>query len=410
MSKVFATKARFLSGYETLLCHPLYAEKVFADLHAPDHSPEAFDRMRGEDGASGYGGYRIENGTALVPIMGSLISRGTFAGPRFGMTSYEGLRSELRAATADAAVSRIALLIDSPGGAVSGIDATAAAILTAAQRKPVTAYVQGMAASAAYWLASQADEIVASPLAEIGSIGVVSAHVDVSKAMESYGIKVTLLHSGARKIDGNPYEPLPDDVRAEWLKSLDALRLQFAAAVADGRGIKAEQALATEAATYLAEEAQGLGLIDRIGFLDDELNPAQSATILRFPPAAGRQDKITGEGVASAVPSGASEKDRISAILMADAARGREDFARYLALETDISVGEALAALSHAPKAQDPALAAPDPAAQLNAEMAAYGNPRVGADGGKSFDSMSDYEKGAASMKALLAKVGDVTG
>ena len=93
---------------------------------------------------------------------------------------------------ADPAVKAIVLSIDSPGGTVDGTDNLANAIFAARGKKPIVALGDGTLASAAYWIASGADQIFASDnSAKIGSIGVVATHEDYSRAEENAGVKVT---------------------------------------------------------------------------------------------------------------------------------------------------------------------------------------------------------------------------
>jgi len=254
-----------------------------AELLALAAEPRADTTMRGERNPDApWGSYRVENGAAIIPVRGVLVTDGAFVGGRWGVTSYEGLRAELRRAAEDPKVSKIVLAINSPGGMVAGIDSAAAAIGAARARKPVVAMVEGMAASGGYWLAAQAHEIVVSPLSEVGSIGVIATHVDASAALAGAGLDVSLIHSGAHKVDGNPFEPLPDNVRADMQADVDRLRNAFAAAIAAGRGarLSADAALATEAQVYPAAEAVRIGLADRVGTLEDVLgsSPASRAS------------------------------------------------------------------------------------------------------------------------------------
>ena len=119
------------------------------------------------------------------------------------------------------------------------------------QTKPVTAFVNDMAASAAYGIASAANEIVVSPTSIVGSIGVVMLHADRSGELAAQGVKPTLIFAGSHKVDGNPFEPLSDAVRADLQASVDAHYRQFLDTVAAGRGRKltADMARATEART-----------------------------------------------------------------------------------------------------------------------------------------------------------------
>jgi ClpP class serine protease len=177
--------------------------------------------------------------------------------------------AQLDAALADPAVNGIALEIDSHGGEVAGAFDLADRIRAARARKPVRAFVAEAALSAGYAIASQADRIILPRTGEVGSIGVVTMHVDMSGALADGGYAVTLIHAGAHKVDGNPFEPLPDTVRAEWQADLESVRQIFVATVEAGRGARLPRgaALATEAAILRGADAVAAGLADEVAEL-----------------------------------------------------------------------------------------------------------------------------------------------
>lgn len=217
-------------------------------------------------------GYSVIGGVAVVPVVGTLVRRGAWIGAKSGVTSYEGLSAMIRAAAANPDVRAIALEIDSFGGEAMGVFELAADIRAARDAKPVYAFVSHYALSAGYAIASQATEIIAPDTAKAGSIGVVMLHADFSKSLEKDGIAITMIHSGAHKVDGNPYEPLPEEVRSKMQEEGDRLWSRFAMEVEAGRGkrMTAAAALKTEAAVFLAPEAKARGLIDKVS----ELRPA----------------------------------------------------------------------------------------------------------------------------------------
>jgi capsid assembly protease len=396
-------------GYDALLVHPAYAERAVRAGLSQARNAARFNDQGGERI------YRLEGETALIPIMGTLIPRGQFLN-FYGLTSYEGIRFALRTASTDPKVERIVLLVDSPGGYVAGVDAAAAAIRAARGRKPVTSVVEGMAASAAYWLAAQADEIVASPVSELGSIGVVQTHIDISRLYDDLGVKVTLLHAGAKKVDGNPFEPLPDRVRGEMKARLEDLRLKFAEAVVAGRpALLPDDILRTEAATYLAEEAISRGLADRVGLLEDVLTmpagvrrlaplirPAQGLgrpSSLSSPLAAGApqmSDYERGAAYALALLGKTPTEDRQSGAIGVAAAqnRGSESFS------TDYERGAA-AALALLGKSAADDRHSRTGGASMRVE------PRLLVSSSRSADHdyfQSDYERGAAAARKLLGR------
>lgn len=210
--------------------------------------------------------YALIDGVAVIEISGVLVHRGAWIGQSSGQTSYEGIAAQLAAAASDPLVHGIALEIDSFGGEVAGVFDLADAIRAARNAVPVWAFVAEHAFSAGYALASQADRIILPRTGAVGSIGVVVMHADLSGQLSDAGVTVTLVHSGAHKVDGNPYEPLPDPVRARIQGEIDGLRGLFAETVGAGRGrrLTAEAALATEAECYRGAEAVAVGLADEV--------------------------------------------------------------------------------------------------------------------------------------------------
>ncbi|WP_128515425.1 S49 family peptidase [Tabrizicola thermarum] len=210
--------------------------------------------------------FAVVDGIAVIEIAGTLVHRGAWIGQSSGLTSYERIAAQLQAALADPAIRGIALDIDSFGGEVAGAFDLADRIRAARQVKPVQAFVADHALSAAYALASQADRIILPRTGAVGSIGVVAMHSDMSGALDQKGIAVTLIHAGARKVDANPYQPLPEAVRDRIEGELEDLRQLFAETVAEGRGrrLDTSQALGTEAAVFRGEAAVFAGLADEV--------------------------------------------------------------------------------------------------------------------------------------------------
>mgnify|MGYP000349549479 CR=1 FL=1 len=224
--------------------------------------------IEGMDGERGGGRcYDTFHGVAMMPIEGTLVHKLGGVDPWCGMTGYDQIAYKMREAMDDPDVKAIWLDIDSPGGEVSGcfdLCDEIAACSAANGGKPIWGFVNEMACSAAYAIASQCDQIIMPRTGVVGSIGVLTMHVDFSKALAMDGIKPTLIHAGSHKVDGNAYEPLPDSVRADIQASLEKVRLLFADTVARGRKTTRAKMLATEARCYDAQEALGVGLIDAV--------------------------------------------------------------------------------------------------------------------------------------------------
>ena len=176
------------------------------------------------------------------------------------------------------------LELDSPGGEVGGlfdlVDRIGA--LRESSGKPLWAVAGEAALSAAYAIASAADRLYVTRTAEIGSIGIVAAHVDESGADAMAGRKWTLVHAGARKTDGNPHEPLSDRALAAIQADVDALHAELCALVARNRRLTPEAVRATEAAIWRGKAGIAAGFADRLGTLDQAL--ADLAASLDPPP------------------------------------------------------------------------------------------------------------------------------
>ena len=210
--------------------------------------------------------YPVVDRIAVIEISGVLIHRGGWIGQSSGQTSYEGIAAQIEAAANDPAVRGLALEVDSFGGEVAGVFDLADRIRAIRGRKPVWAFIAEHAFSAGYALASQADRILLPRTGALGSIGVVVLHADLSGQLDQDGVRVTLIHSGQHKVDGNPYQPLPEAVRDDIQREIDVLRFLFAETVAAGRSGRLSQdaALATEAATYRGADALAAGLADEV--------------------------------------------------------------------------------------------------------------------------------------------------
>ena len=156
----------------------------------------------------------------------------------FADSDYSQIRASVRRALADPSVKTVDLVIDSPGGSVLGLPETADVIHAANRVKPVRAFVGGIAASAAYWLASQAGTITLTPSGEVGSVGILDLHADISKALENAGVKLTAVTAGEHKVERAPFIPLTDDAKANMQEHVSAWYGDFLSAIRRGRGAR----------------------------------------------------------------------------------------------------------------------------------------------------------------------------
>lgn len=223
-----------------------------------------------DDEASGPKPYQVVRGVAVIPVEGTLVNKLGTMQPFSGMTGYDGIRANLSLALADPAVRAIALDIDSPGGECSGLFDLADAVYNARGEKPIWSILSECAFSAAYALASATDRITVPRTGGTGSVGVIYMHVDMSKALQQNGVKVTLVRYGERKAEGNEVEPLTKDVLARIQADVDETGELFVETVARNRGMSTDAVRATQADTFLG--AAGV----KVGFADEVMSPAEA--------------------------------------------------------------------------------------------------------------------------------------
>jgi signal peptide peptidase SppA len=197
----------------------------------------------------------IEDGIGVIAIEGPILRKPDLIARVFlGATSSEEIGEALREAATRPEIKAVFLNIDSPGGTVAGTPELAAAVASLNERKPVYAFSSGLMCSAAYWVASQARAIYATPSAQVGSIGVVQAVVDSSAAIDKAGIKVEVFSVGKYKAMGAPGTALTDDQRELIQSNLAEIAAEFHDAVLSrGRAIPAE---AMEGQTFSGKQAQ----------------------------------------------------------------------------------------------------------------------------------------------------------
>jgi capsid assembly protease len=314
-----------------------------------------------DDWRSAYRPYSVSNGVLQIHVKGVLLNGfpwqlGSYA------TGYEYIHEAMKRGMDDDEVKGIALIIDSPGGMVAGNFDLVDRIFEMRGKKPIKAYAAESAYSAAYSIASAANEIVVTRSGSVGSVGVVTTHVDYSEALTKQGIKVTYIYAGKHKVDGNSTEPLPENVRAKIQGRIDALYSEFVGIVARNRGIDEKAVRKTEADVFDAKAALEVQFADRIGSLDDEITAfTASFTQEEDDDMADKNQAqtFTESDVANARAEGIAEgrKDgaqaavaRINAIMDSDAGKARPKAAINAALKTSMPADEATAFLATLPE------------------------------------------------------------
>jgi signal peptide peptidase SppA len=228
-------------------------------------------------------------GYAVLPIQGVIAPRMNLLSNFSGGTTFEELGQQFEALMANKAVRTIVLDINSPGGSVAGATEFSRQILAGRTKKAVIAQVHPMAGSAAYWIASAASKIHASPSSMVGSIGVYAIHDDLTASLEKLGVKRKVLSAGEGKADGVEGTALSAAGEARRQSLIDDAYARFVGDVVKGRGkgVTADRVRNEwKAHVYSADQALALGLIDRICTLTDTIAEFDSGEPSRMAAAA----------------------------------------------------------------------------------------------------------------------------
>ena len=335
---------------------------------------EMFTTRRGERTERGY---RVVDGVAVISAMGGLVHRTKLAADSSLLIGYNDLAADVEDALGKSDVHAIALVMDSPGGEVAGAFELAERIYAARGRKPIVAVADGMAASAAYLAASAADEVVLTNTSYVGSIGVVMRHVDFSRALANDGITVSHIFAGEHKIDGNPYQPLSDAVRAALQADIEGLYQMFVQAVAKHRGMDEQAVRDTRAGVYRGVAAVAARLADRIGTVDAvvaELATRRTHTVatavgISLQPWETSMSESSANAAAAdpAAPAGATTTTTTAA---APATASQADLDKARAEGAAAERARVTAITSHANAAANPAITQQCIATGLSAEQA----------------------------------------
>lgn len=331
---------------------------------------------------SAYRPYNVQGGTLFIPIKGMLVHDYGYAVGDW-LTGYTYIAKAFERGMGDDEVDRIAMVVSSGGGMVSGNFDLVDKIFAMRGQKPIQAFVNESAYSAAYSLASAADEISMTRTAGVGSIGVVMAHVDLSGMMNEAGVKVTFIHAGDHKVDGNPYEPLSDDVKNRMQVRIDSVYDIFVSTVARNRGLDESAVRDTQALTYGASDAISVGLADEVlpfedavaafsGALNDDpdddpdqnpgdqsmTKPTSSSPVEQETNAS--QDQLDAARAEGRTEGATAERTRIQSILNCEAAANRGAVASHLALNTNMPAEEAISILQVTPEQAKAPASEPD--------------------------------------------------
>lgn len=231
-------------------------------------------------------GFQVVDGVAVINISGATVHRSRMEADSTFLLGYNDITRQIESAMDNSDVHAVLRVYDSPGGEVNGAFEHAERIQALLGKKPMISIADSMAASAAYLAGSAADEVVITSTGYAGSIGVVMRHIDVSRAMANEGVQVTHIFAGDHKVDGNPFAPLPESVRADFQDEINTLYEMFIQAVSTQRGLSAEAIRGTQANTYRGQKAVSMGLADRVSTTDkliEELAQKRSTRVHSIP-------------------------------------------------------------------------------------------------------------------------------
>ena len=309
-------------------------------------------------------GYSIENGVAILPIEGVLGRRMSLMSAMSGGASYDLIGQSIEAALKDDRVHGIVQTFHSPGGIAYGMDTLSKKIRAASAVKPIASWTDGMMASAAYGLGMSAGSgvYIGGEASDVGSIGVVAKHIDVSGAEAKAGIKTTEITAGKYKRIASEYEPLTKEGRKSMQDWVDGHMTAFVNNVAEMRGVSVDKVLAdmADGRVFTGRKAIDAGLVDDVATLDAVVEKVRVEASTRKSnhqrerirtmnreelkaSNAALYEEVKAEGVAEGV---ASERARISTINQG-ALPGHEDLVAQC-IEQGTPVAESLLAINKA--------------------------------------------------------------
>lgn len=223
---------------------------------------------------------RTAGNVGVIPIRGTIQHHAgsDFFSYLFGGTSLDSLSRSLDLMVAEPSIKSIILDIDSDGGSSLGLQEFAGKVRSSRGSKPILAIANAKANSAAYWIGTAADAFYATPSAIVGSVGVVTLHMDHSEMLANEGIKPTFIISGRYKVEGNPYEPLGDEAAAHLQKLNNDVYATFVGDVARNRGVSEATVKKDfgEGRVFTARDAKARNMIDGIATMDQVIKRSLS--------------------------------------------------------------------------------------------------------------------------------------
>lgn len=214
---------------------------------------------------------RTEGKVVVLPMVGTMTQRANMMTEHSGMLSTDSTGRMIESLSNDPSIKSIILDIDSPGGSMFGLEELTSKIRQAGKKKRVVAVANSLMASAAYYTGSAANKVYASPGSLVGSIGVISTHIDASEQLANEGVKYTFVTAGKYKALGNSTEPMSEDTLAYMQGLVDQGYNQFISAVSTNRKTSKAKVKETygQGKVLTANDALSVGMVDGIRTLDE---------------------------------------------------------------------------------------------------------------------------------------------
>lgn len=254
--------------YESLLNRADFAGFRASDINTDEAYREALVSLHGD--------------VAIVNIKGSLVSGATgLLGSMFGVTGYDDIKAAAMWAVSRPDVKALVYNVDSGGGDVAGVNGTAEFISKLSTAKPSVTFTDGYMASAAAWIGTATNYVIASDTALVGSVGILTIHSDRSQSRKAAGINDTVVRAGSEKALANPYEPLSDKAKENLQSRVDALYDVFISRMALNRNVSkvvAEEKFG-QGREFVGQQAVKAGLVDKVGTLEDAVEKARKLAV-----------------------------------------------------------------------------------------------------------------------------------
>lgn len=204
---------------------------------------------------------RVAGRIAVIPVQGVLSQYGGWVSQSMDRTYRMA-----RACVENADIGGVILNFDTPGGTSHGCMENARKLRELSSEKPIVGIANSLAASAGYWMLSACSTVVATPGADVGSIGVYVLYQNWQKALSDAGIDMQILRAGEHKIEMNPFEEMTSDIRERAMVGVEECYRNFTSDVAEYRGITRQKVLSDfgKGLTFGAKKAAEIGMVDKV--------------------------------------------------------------------------------------------------------------------------------------------------